>query len=189
VPQPAAPAARPIAPSPPPVVKPVPPVAVPSAAPLAPKPPPVAQKPIAPGAPAPAPLAPPRAAAPPPDPSPEATLAPGMEKIPPGVVPQPVAAAGIRGLTLVGPGGPFALGLGTFSVGRAIGSNVRLDDQQSSRAHARITITSASATVEDLQTVNGTLVNGREVKAPSPLRHGDTVQFGSSSFKVELIAS
>ena len=107
----------------------------------------------------------------------------------PGVSARAAQGAGIRGLTLVGPGGPFTLGLGTFSIGRAPGSNIRLDDQQSSRAHARITITAASATVEDLQTVNGTLVNGQEVKAPRPLRHGDTVQFGSSLFKVELITS
>jgi len=114
-------------------------------------------------------------------------MVPGIEKQLPGVSAK--AAQGIRGLTLIGPGGPFALGLGTFSIGRAPGSNIRLDDQQASRAHARITITDASAIVEDLQTVNGTLVNGLEVKASHPLRHGDTVQFGSSLFKVELITS
>jgi len=184
---PASPAAeKPVAPAAPAPAPAAPPRAAPPAG------PPVAAPPAAPPV-----AAPPRPAAPPPvrpaaptaapGPPSEATMVPGTEKQVPGVSAK--AAQGIRGLTLVGPGGPFALGLGTFSIGRAPGSNIRLDDQQASRAHARITITDASAIVEDLQTVNGTLVNGQEVKASHPLRHGDTVQFGSSLFKVELITS
>ena len=63
---------------------------------------------------------------------------------------------------------------------------MRLDDRQASRSHARITIDEKEASVEDLQTVNGTLVNGKEVKTRQQLHHGDTVQFGASEFKVEL---
>ena len=92
----------------------------------------------------------------------------------------------IRGIRLLGPGIPISLGLGTFIVGRAVGSDVRLDDRQASRSHARITIDEKEASVEDLQTVNGTLVNGKEVKTRQQLHHGDTVQFGASEFKVEL---
>jgi len=95
----------------------------------------------------------------------------------------------VRGLKLVGAGAPIAIGVGAFVVGRAIGSDVRLDDRQVSRSHARITVDEASASIEDLQTVNGTLLNGKEVKARQPLRHGDTVQFGASEFKVELITT
>ena len=92
----------------------------------------------------------------------------------------------IRGIRLIGPGLPISLGLGTFIVGRAAGSDVRLDDRQASRSHARITIDEKEASVEDLQTVNGTLVNGKEVKARQQLHPGDTVQFGASEFTVEL---
>ena len=46
----------------------------------------------------------------------------------------------------------------------------------------------ASAMIEDLKTVNGTLVNGQEVKGRQPLESGDTVRFGDSEFTVELIA-
>jgi pSer/pThr/pTyr-binding forkhead associated (FHA) protein len=95
----------------------------------------------------------------------------------------------VRGLKLIGVGPPISVGLGTFVVGRAIGSDVRLDDRQVSRSHARLTIDESSAAVEDLQTVNGTLVNGKEVKARQPLRHGDTVQFGASEFTVEVITT
>ncbi len=94
----------------------------------------------------------------------------------------------IRGLRLVGAGIPISLGLGVFTVGRAVGSDVRLDDRQVSRSHARIMVDETSATLEDLQTVNGTLLNGKEVQARQPLHPGDTVQFGASAFKVELIA-
>jgi len=92
----------------------------------------------------------------------------------------------VRGIRLLGPGIPISLGLGSFIVGRAVGSDVRLDDRQASRSHARITIDETGASVEDLQTVNGTLVNGKEVKARQQLQPGDTVQFGASEFKVEL---
>lgn len=95
----------------------------------------------------------------------------------------------IRGIKLVGPGIPISLGLGSFVVGRAVGSDVQLDDRQVSRSHARITVDETSAMIEDLQTVNGTLLNGTEVKARQPLRPGDTVQFGASEFKVEVTTS
>ena len=95
----------------------------------------------------------------------------------------------IRGIRLISPGIPISLGLGAFIVGRAVGSDVRLDDRQVSRSHARITVDETSATIEDLQTVNGTLLNGTEVKARQVLHAGDTIQFGATVFKVELTTS
>ena len=87
----------------------------------------------------------------------------------------------------VGPGGPVRLGLGAFKVGRAVDADVRLEDRQVSRAHALLVVDDASALIEDLKTVNGTLVNGQEVKGRQPLKSGDTVRFGDSEFTVELI--
>jgi pSer/pThr/pTyr-binding forkhead associated (FHA) protein len=101
--------------------------------------------------------------------------------------PRPGPAPGLRGIRLIGPGGPITLGTGSFVVGRAGGSDVRLDDRQISRSHALITIDGSSAVIEDLQTVNGTLVNGREVKARQRLNGGDILQFGASQFRVELV--
>jgi len=101
-------------------------------------------------------------------------------------VPGAAKAPRLRGIRLIGPGIPISLGLGTFIVGRAVGSDVRLDDRQVSRSHARVTVDETSASIEDLQTVNGTLVNGKEVKGRHQLRSGDKVQFGGSEFKVEL---
>lgn len=95
----------------------------------------------------------------------------------------------IRAVRLVSADTTVKLGLGTFMIGRTATADVRLEDRQVSRQHATITVTEATVTVEDLQTVNGTLVNGREVKGREVLRDGDTVLFGASEFKVEVIAS
>jgi len=103
------------------------------------------------------------------------------------LVTSPPPAPRVCGLRLAGPGPPIVLGLGTFVVGRAVGSDVRLDDRQVSRSHARLMIDAASVSLEDLQTVNGTRVNGNEVTTQQPLHHGDTVQFGGSEFMIELI--
>jgi pSer/pThr/pTyr-binding forkhead associated (FHA) protein len=140
-------------------------------------PPPVAQRP------------PPPVAAKPPTPA-EAEADRTIVKVPDDdrtvVVPKTPRLSGVR---LVGAGAPISVGVGTFVVGRAVGADVRLDDRQVSRSHARLVVDETSASIEDLQTVNGTLVNGKEVKARQPLRHGDTVQFGASEFKVELITT
>lgn len=95
----------------------------------------------------------------------------------------------IRAVRLVSADTTVKLGIGTFMIGRTATADVRLEDRQVSRQHATITVTEATVTVEDLQTVNGTLLNGREVKGREVLRDGDTVLFGASEFKVEVIAS
>src|SRR5262249_24053718 len=100
--------------------------------------------------------------------------------------PRPAKAAP-GGIRLIGPGGPIGAGPGSFVCGRAARADVRLDDRQISRSHARIKVDATSAFIEDLQTVNGTLVNGREVRARQRLKAGDTVQFGATEFRVELI--
>jgi pSer/pThr/pTyr-binding forkhead associated (FHA) protein len=166
--------------------------ATPQKPPVAPVPPKPADAAIAPAA---VPPKPPPAAKPGPKPpaQPPATLErPTIPPVSEGeqtIITTPPVAPRLRGLRLVGSGPPISVGLGAFVVGRAIGSDVRLDDRQVSRSHARLTVDEASASIEDFQTVNGTLVNGKEVKARQPLRHGDTVQFGASEFTVELITT
>ena len=105
------------------------------------------------------------------------------------LITSPRPAPRVRGLRLVGEGPPIVLGLGAFVVGRAVGSDVRLDDRQVSRSHARLIVDEVSVSLEDLQTVNGTRVNENEVTSRQPLHHGDTVQFGGSEFTIELITN
>jgi FHA domain-containing protein len=158
-----------------------PPVAPPVAKPAAPLAAPAVAKPVAPASP----------------PSPrDATLTPAvtLQSKPKSAkgrddpaIREPAGARRIQGIRLVGPGGPISLGLGTFKVGRAVDADVRVEDRQVSRAHASLVVDATSATIEDLQTVIGTLVNGREVKGREPITSGDTLRLGDLEFKVELI--
>ena len=93
----------------------------------------------------------------------------------------------IQGVRLIGPSGPVRLGLGTFKIGRAVDADVRLEDKQVSRAHALLVVERASVVVEDLKTVNGTLLNGHEVKGRERLQAGDVLRFGEADFTVELV--
>jgi pSer/pThr/pTyr-binding forkhead associated (FHA) protein len=93
----------------------------------------------------------------------------------------------IRGVRLVGSSSTAKLGIGAFTIGRAQTADVCVDDRQVSRAHATIAISETAVTLEDLQTVNGTILNGREVRAREPLQDGDVVLLGATEFRVELI--
>jgi DNA-binding winged helix-turn-helix (wHTH) protein len=64
-------------------------------------------------------------------------------------------------------------------VGRGSDVQVRLDLPGISRHHARITIVDGQATVEDLQSKNGTLVRGERIAGARPLMSGDELGFGS----------
>jgi DNA-binding winged helix-turn-helix (wHTH) protein len=64
-------------------------------------------------------------------------------------------------------------------VGRDPGAQVWLDSTSVSRRHARIIIDGERVTVEDLKSKNGTRVQGRQIKTPTPLADRDSVQFGS----------
>ena len=72
----------------------------------------------------------------------------------------------------------FVLGHGVNTIGREPGSTVCLNDVSVSRGHARITIEGERATLEDLQSKNGTAVMGEVIKGPRELRDGDEVEFG-----------
>ena len=79
---------------------------------------------------------------------------------------------------------PIALSRGDNLVGRDASCAVWLDQGDVSRRHARIRVPaddsagSDEATVEDLNSTNGTLLGGRPVKGVVPLRDGDTLQLG-----------
>jgi pSer/pThr/pTyr-binding forkhead associated (FHA) protein len=67
-------------------------------------------------------------------------------------------------------------------IGRDYDALVRIDDAKVSRRHARITIEGESATVEDLRSTHGTLLNDEPVRRPSPLRNGDRIGIGAFLF-------
>lgn len=87
---------------------------------------------------------------------------------------------------LEGASGSFILGRGDHTVGRLPGSAVYIQTIDVSRRHARIRIEDETATVEDLQSGNGTFVNGRRLAAVERLSDGDELAFGDLKFKVRF---
>jgi len=80
-----------------------------------------------------------------------------------------------------GQGRDIALG-DELVIGREADGDGRLDGEPAlSRRHARITRDARGAlTIEDLGSLNGTLVNGAPITAATPLRAGDRIQLGET---------
>jgi DNA-binding winged helix-turn-helix (wHTH) protein len=67
---------------------------------------------------------------------------------------------------------------GEHLIGRDPASTVWLDVPGVSRRHARIVIDRHGASIEDLESKNGTTLREQVVTGPSPLRDGDRIQVG-----------
>lgn len=73
---------------------------------------------------------------------------------------------------------------GTARIGRGDENDVVLADPSVSRAHARLDASEAGAVVRDLDSTNGTFVNGRRV-VTAELRDGDELTFGNTRMRFE----
>jgi hypothetical protein len=69
---------------------------------------------------------------------------------------------------------------GTLVIGREVDADLRLSDPQVSRHHVRITPGAGFATVEDLDSSNGTLIEGVEVMAPARWDPGEDLVVGTT---------
>src|SRR5215213_1853031 len=78
-------------------------------------------------------------------------------------------------------GSTFELGEEALSVGRDSTNVVRLADSLLSRRHCRIERAGERLLLTDLESLNGTFVNGRPVREHA-LAHGDRVAVGESCF-------
>ena len=76
---------------------------------------------------------------------------------------------------------------GETSVGRSSACGIVVDDPSVTRRHARLTVSGARCKVFDLNTTNGTFVNGEPV-TEAELSDGDTVLFGDIPARVEWSA-
>jgi pSer/pThr/pTyr-binding forkhead associated (FHA) protein len=63
------------------------------------------------------------------------------------------------------------------------------DDPELSRQHARVSRSGEGFLIEDLGSMNGTLLNGRRITGPEPLSNGDTIDVGGSRIVVEMEAA
>ncbi|TGY97785.1 FHA domain-containing protein [Petralouisia muris] len=73
---------------------------------------------------------------------------------------------------------------GSIIVGRSRNCDVSIEDEKMSRQHFAISDRNGTFYLEDLHTTNGTLVNGKQVAAPSPLASGDRIQAGDIAMTV-----
>ena len=80
----------------------------------------------------------------------------------------------------------FDLGDGETTLGRSSQSSIVLkSDDYASGRHALLTRHGGLLYVEDLGSTNGTFVNGRKTVGATPIRDGDTVRVGSTTFRYE----
>jgi len=174
--EPAAPvAAAAVTPPPPPVAPPAPPA------------PPVA--PVAPVVPLPPVTVDPFAVE-------EAPAAPVAPVVPVAAVPEPVAAesvvtpppppppAPVAQWVLVWPGGVVPFGDTALVIGRSKDCDVPLADGNVSRRHAEIGRSADGFMLRDLDSTNGTTVNGRRVKSAT-VGEGDEIMLGTSTLRIE----
>lgn len=99
---------------------------------------------------------------------------------------EPLAGApgqgrGTPSAKLVWAEGEVPLFAGRNVIGRDPDTAVRVDDRTISRHHAAIVISGNRATIEDLQSKNGTFVNGAKVAKEHPLADGDLIAVGDTT--------
>lgn len=70
-------------------------------------------------------------------------------------------------------------------LGRARGNTVRIPSAEVSRRHCRLLLKDGLVTLEDLDSANGTFLNGRRIKAPETVHPGDAIEVGPVTFVVE----
>lgn len=75
----------------------------------------------------------------------------------------------------------IALEEGETVLGRDPDEGTFIDHVSVSRRHARVTIAGDRATIEDLESKNGTAVRGERIRGVTPLADGDEIRLGSAS--------
>ena len=73
---------------------------------------------------------------------------------------------------------------GAVAIGRQDGDLV-LEDPEVSRRHAVLRREGESIVVEDLDSTNGTFVNGERIRSPIPVGPGDLVRVGRTTLEIE----
>lgn len=63
-------------------------------------------------------------------------------------------------------------------VGRAAGADLQIADAYTSSEHARLRSVGDRWVLDDLESMNGSYVNGQRIRGSQPLADGDTVQLG-----------
>ncbi|MBN2656286.1 MAG: FHA domain-containing protein [Spirochaetales bacterium] len=73
---------------------------------------------------------------------------------------------------------------GNFSIGRLESSDLILSSGSVSRRHAKMNFDGEDLYIQDLDSSNGTFVNGSRIRERSLLRDGDLLKIGQTEFRV-----
>ena len=87
------------------------------------------------------------------------------------------------------PGQEIAVQGPEFLVGRAPECKLRPNSDMVSRRHCMISIAEGRATIRDLGSRNGTIVNDQKITGEHELRTGDKIKIGPLEFEVQLSTS
>lgn len=85
--------------------------------------------------------------------------------------------------SMAGAGEAFVLNRTELLLGRAIECDIRIGDGYVSRRHARLSCTPEAVEINDLDSVNGIIVNGHRVRTAT-LADGDVVEFGVHRYRL-----
>lgn len=75
--------------------------------------------------------------------------------------------------------------IGGLSIGRSAEADVRIEDRYASGIHVRVFPRGDRFLVEDMNSTNGTLLNGSGLRDEAELIDGDRIQIGDTVFRFE----
>lgn len=78
---------------------------------------------------------------------------------------------------------------GEFVIGRSSRCQLSIDDPLISRQHAVLTIAQGRATVEDLSSRNGLLINGKKIDGVTSLHDGDAITVGTQVMTIHGVVA
>ena len=104
---------------------------------------------------------------------------------------RPPVAKGNYGLEIINSGNSKDLKDGSIipirsdlTIGRSDGNSIALCDQHVSGNHAKIIVRNDSLFIEDLNSTNGTYLNGNKINGKMKLTNKDEIKIGTSVFKI-----
>ncbi len=115
---------------------------------------------------------------------PAATPTPVAPIAPPPSTPPVTPIAAPAPWVLVWPGGAMPIGNAALVIGRSKDCDVPLADGNVSRRHAELGRSDGGFVLRDLDSTNGTLVNGRRVRHAT-VAVGDEITIGTSTLRIE----
>jgi len=73
-----------------------------------------------------------------------------------------------------------------ITIGRSPTNNIFIHDKNISRVHCQVVVTDSGCVLTDLQSTNGTFVNGQRV-AECELKPGDEIRLGTTLLRLEEV--